>query len=52
MVEGQTKVGIKSHVQIRLLDEMPVKVRYIAGAANDHDFLKHIVLEKNVNPLK
>jgi hypothetical protein len=45
--DGNAKGGIKSHVQIRLLDEMPVKVRYTAGAANDHEFLKHVVLEKN-----
>lgn len=45
--DGNAKGGIKSHVQIRLLDEMPVKVRYSSGAANDHEFLKHIVLEKN-----
>lgn len=44
--DGNAKGGIKSHVQIRLLDEMPVKIRYTAGAANDHEFLKHVLLEK------
>jgi hypothetical protein len=44
--DGNSKGGIKSHVQIRLLDELPMNVRYTAGAANDHDFLKHLILEK------
>ncbi len=45
--DGNTKGGIKSHVQIRLLDELPMNVKYTAGAANDHDFLKHLILEKD-----
>lgn len=44
--DGNSKGGIKSHVQIRLLDELPMNVHYTAGAANDHDFLKHPILEK------
>ena len=44
--DGNAKGGIKSHVQIRLLDELPMNVRYTAGAANDHEFLKHLILEK------
>lgn len=44
--DGNDKGGIKSHVQIRLLDELPMNVRYSAGAANDHEFLKHLILEK------
>lgn len=44
--DGNAKGGIKSHVQIRLLDELPMNVQYTAGAANDHDFLKHLILEK------
>lgn len=44
--DGTAKGGIKSHVQIRLLDELPMNVRYTAGAANDHEFLKHLILEK------
>jgi len=43
---GNAKGGIKSHVQIRLIDELPMNVRYTAGAANDHEFLKHLLLEK------
>jgi hypothetical protein len=44
--DGNAKGGIKSHVQIRLLDELPMNVTYTSGAANDHDFLKHLILEK------
>jgi hypothetical protein len=44
--DGTSKGGIKSHVQIRLIDELPMNVRFTAGAANDHDFLKHLILEK------
>lgn len=45
--DGNAKGGIKSHVQIRLLDELPMNIKYTAGAANDHDFLKHLILEKD-----
>ena len=45
--DGNAKGGIKSHVQIRLLDELPMNVKYSAGAANDHDFLKHLILTKD-----
>lgn len=44
--DGNSKGGIKSHVQIRLLDELPMNIKYTPGASNDHDFLKHLVLEK------
>jgi hypothetical protein len=44
--DGNPKGGIKSHVQIRLLDELPMNVKYTAGAANDHEFLKDLILEK------
>lgn len=44
--DGNPKGGIKSHVQIRLLDELPMNIKYTPGANNDHDFLKHLVLEK------
>jgi hypothetical protein len=44
--DGNAKGGIKSHVQIRLLDELPMNVRYTAGASSDHEFLKHLILEK------
>ena len=44
--DGNSKGGIKSHVQIRLLDELPMNIKYTAGASNDHDFLKHLILEK------
>jgi hypothetical protein len=44
--DGNAKGGIKSHVQICLLDELPMNIRYTAGAANDHEFLKHLLLEK------
>lgn len=44
--DGNAKGGIKSHVQICLLDEMPMNVKYTAGASNDHEFLKDVVLEK------
>lgn len=44
--DGNAKGGIKSHVQIRLLDELPMNINYSAGASNDHDFLKHLILEK------
>jgi hypothetical protein len=43
--DGSAKGGIKSHVQIRLMDEMPMNVRYTAGAASDHEFLKHVSLQ-------
>lgn len=42
--DGNAKGGIKSHVQIRLLDELPMNVRYTSGASNDHEFLKHVKL--------
>ena len=42
--DGDSKGGIKSHVQIRLLDELPMNIKYSAGASNDHEFLKHLVL--------
>lgn len=45
--DGNAKGGIKSHVQIRLLDELPMNVQYTAGSGNDHDFLKHLILEKD-----
>jgi len=45
--DGNAKGGIKSHVQIRLLDELPMNIQYTAGAANDHDFLKHLILNKD-----
>lgn len=45
--DGNAKGGIKSHVQIRLLDELPMNVKYTAGSANDHDFLKHLILTKD-----
>lgn len=44
--DGNSKGGIKSHIQIRLLDEQPMNVQYTAGAASDHDFLKHLILEQ------
>lgn len=44
--DGNAKGGIKAHVQIRLLDEQPMNVRYTAGTSNDHEFLKHLILEK------
>ena len=44
--DGNPKGGIKSHVQIRLLDELPMNIKYTPGASNDHDFLKDLVLEK------
>lgn len=34
------------NVQIRVSDELPMNVHDTAGAANDHDFLKHLILEK------
>lgn len=45
--DGNAKGGIKSHVQIRLLGELPMNIKYTAGAANDHNFLKHLILEKD-----
>jgi hypothetical protein len=44
--DGNPKGGIKSHVQIRLIDELPMNVKYTPGASNDHDFLKDLILEK------
>ena len=44
--DGNEKGGIKSHMQIRLLDELPMNVKYTAGAASDHHFLKDLILEK------
>jgi hypothetical protein len=44
--DGSAKGGIKSHIQIRLLDELPMNIRYTAGASSDHDFLQHLILEK------
>ena len=43
--DGNAKGGIKAHVQIRLLDELPMNVKYTAGASNDHEFLKDLILE-------
>jgi hypothetical protein len=45
--DGSAKGGIKSHMQIRLIDELPMNIKYSAGASNDHEFLKHLVLEKD-----
>ena len=44
--DGNPKGGIKAHVQIRLLDELPMNVKYTAGASNDHEFMKDLILEK------
>ncbi len=44
--DGNARGGIKSHVQICLLDELPMNKRYTAGAANDHEFLNYLLLEK------
>lgn len=44
--DGKEVGGIKSHVQIRLLDQMPMNVAYSAGAASDHNFLKQLILSK------
>lgn len=44
--DGKEVGGIKSHVQIRLLDEMPMNVAYSAGAVNDHEFLKDVILSQ------
>lgn len=44
--DGNPKGGIKAHVQIRLLDEQPMNVKYTSGASNDHEFLKDLILEK------
>ncbi len=30
--DGNAKGGIKSHVQIRLLDELPMNVRYVSSS--------------------
>jgi len=45
--DGIERGGIKSHMQVRLLDEMPIHIQYTAGASNDHDFLKDVVLQKH-----
>ena len=45
--DGNERGGIKSHVQICLLDELPMNVKYTPGASNDHEFLKHLILEKD-----
>jgi len=42
--DGNERGGIKSHVQICLLDELPMNVKYTPGASNDHEFLKHLIL--------
>lgn len=42
--DGNAKGGIKAHVQIRLIDELPMNVKYTAGASNDHHFLKDLIL--------
>jgi hypothetical protein len=34
----------KSHVQIRMLDELPLNLKYTTGDSNDHEFLKHLQL--------
>ena len=45
--DGNERGGIKSHVQICLLDELPMNVKYTPGASSDHEFLKHLILEKD-----
>jgi hypothetical protein len=45
--DGKERGGIKSNMQIRLIDEMPMNVTFSAGADNDHEFLPDLVLEKD-----
>ena len=44
--DGKSVGGIKSHMQIRLLDELPMNIKYTAGASSDHEFLKDLILAK------
>lgn len=43
--DGNEKGGIKAHVQIRLIDELPMNVKHTSGATNDHTFLKDLELK-------
>ena len=44
--DGNSKGSIKANVQIRLLDELPMNIKYTAGASNDHEFMENLILEK------
>lgn len=42
--DGKSVGGIKAHVQISLLDELPMNVKHTSGATHDHTFLKDLKL--------
>ncbi len=43
--DGKAVGGIKSHIQIGLIDELPMNIKHTSGATNDHTFLKDLVLK-------
>lgn len=42
--DGKAVGGIKAHVQISLLDNLPMNIKHTSGATNDHTFLSAIKL--------
>ena len=42
--DGKAVGGIKAHIQISLIDELPMNIKHTSGATNDHTFLKNLVL--------
>ncbi|MEO5946445.1 MAG: IS4 family transposase [Chitinophagaceae bacterium] len=42
--DGSSVGGIKSHIQISLIDELPMNIKHTSGATNDHTFLKDLEL--------
>lgn len=43
--DGKAVGGIKSHIQISLIDELPMNIKHTSGATNDHTFLKDLILK-------
>ena len=43
--DGKAVGGIKSHIQISLIDELPMNIKHTSGATNDHTFLKDLLLK-------
>ena len=42
--DGNSVGGIKSHIQIGLIAELPMNIKHTSGATNDHTFLKDLKL--------
>ena len=43
--DGKAGGGIKSHIQISLIDELPMNIKHTSGATSDHIFLKDLQLK-------